>query len=146
MVGISFIITGIWLLSTVRSRGNEKANLKRSIIIGLAQSIAIIPGISRSGSTIATGMLLHMNKEEAARFSFLLSIPTIGGAFIFKIMKTPMGEVITIPNLAGFITSFLVGLLTIKFLLYVIKKGKFYAFAIYLIPLGIATIAYALSL
>ena len=146
LVGISFIITGLWLLSTARLRGMEDINFKRSIIIGIAQSVAIIPGISRSGSTIATGMLLGMDRKKAARFSFLLSIPTIGGAFIFKIMKTPLGDVITTPNIVGFLTSFVVGILTIKFLLYVIKKGKFYAFALYLIPLGIATITYALIL
>ncbi|OYT58371.1 undecaprenyl-diphosphatase [Euryarchaeota archaeon ex4484_178] len=144
VVGIGFIITGIWLLSTSKMRGKEKADLKKSILIGLAQSLAIFPGVSRSGSTIATGMLLKMEKEKAARFSFLLSIPAIGGAFVYKILKTPLANVFTIANIAGFFTAFIVGILTIKFLLYVIKRGRFYAFGFYTICLGILVLLYQL--
>jgi len=144
VVGIGFMVTGIWLLSTHNIRGNKEISLKKSLIIGLAQSIAIFPGISRSGSTIATGMLLHMDREKAARFSFLLSIPTIGGAFIYKILKTPMVDVLTPSNIVGFLTAFIVGMLTIKFLLYIIKKGRFYIFGFYTISLGILILLYLL--
>ena len=145
LVGVSFIITGIWLLSTRWSSSGKSISFGRSFLVGLAQAVAIIPGISRSGSTIATGMLLGFSKEDAARFSFLLSIPTIGGAFVYEVLGTPMNDVLTAPNIAGFITSFIVGLLTIRFLLYTIKKGRFYAFALYVIPLGIITILYAIT-
>jgi undecaprenyl-diphosphatase len=145
LVGVSFIITGVWLLSTKWSFPRKQINFRRSFMVGLGQAVAIIPGISRSGSTIATGMLLGFSKEDAARFSFLLSIPTIGGAFIYEVLSTPMNDVLTAPNIAGFITSFIVGIFTIKFLLYTIKKGRFYAFAFYVIPLGIFTILYALT-
>ena len=146
LVGVSFIITGLWLLSTLWSRPHRDVNFARSFVVGLAQAVAIIPGISRSGSTIATGMLMGFSREDAARFSFLLSIPTIGGAFLYKIFTTPMNNVLTSVNIAGFLTSFIIGILTIKFLLYVIRRGKFYAFAFYTIPLGILTILYALTL
>ncbi len=142
VVGISFIVTGFWLLSTRWARPGKDVNLGRSFTVGLAQAVAILPGISRSGSTIATGMLLGFSREDAARFSFLLSIPTIGGAFLYKVLSTPMENVLTAPNIAGLITSFVVGVLTIKFLLYVIKRGRFYAFAFYTIPLGILTLVY----
>jgi len=142
VVSIGFIVTGVWLLSTYRVKGREQLNLKRSLVIGIAQSIAIFPGISRSGSTIATGMLLNVDKEKAARFSFLLSIPTIGGAFIYKILKTPMVDVFTLSNIVGFITAFIVGILTIKFLLYIIKRGRFYLFGFYTLSLGTLLLLY----
>ncbi len=144
LVGVSFVITGLWLLFTMHIKGGEKLNWKKAGIIGLAQSIAILPGISRSGSTIATGMLLHLDREKAARFSFLLSIPTIGGAFLYEILRTPIKDVLTIPNIAGFLSAFIVGILAIKFLLYVIKKGKFYLFGFYCMALGIVVILYSL--
>ncbi len=144
LVGIALIITGFWLASTYSKNGKEDVNLKKSLIIGLAQSAAILPGISRSGSTISTGMLLNIAKEKAARFSFLMSIPAIGGAFALELFTLPKNEMLNIPNITGFITSFIVGILTIHLLLGIIKRGKFYLFSIYCWILGIAVIIYTL--
>ena len=144
LVGIALIITGLWLISTIKKDGKEDVNLKNTTIIGLAQAAAIFPGISRSGSTIATGMLQNMDKAKAARFSFLLSIPAVGGAFTLEFVKTPLHEMLLTPNLVGFFASFIVGILTIHFLLGVIKRGKFYMFAFYCWALGAAVVVYSL--
>ncbi len=142
IVGIALLITGTWLFSTRHAKGGEKLNGRISLYVGLAQATAIIPGISRSGSTISTGMLLGLEKKDAARFSFLLSMPAIGGAFALKVLSTPTGEVLTLPNIAGFISAFVVGILTIHLLLGIIRRGKFYLFAIYCWTLGALVLAY----
>ncbi len=140
LVGIALLITGAWLFSTVRKRGKEDLNVKNTFLIGIAQATAIIPGISRSGSTISTAILLNVDRSKAARFSFLLSIPSIGGALTLELLSTPLHDIITMANIAGFLTSFVVGLLTIKFLLDIIRRGKFYLFSLYCWAMGIAVI------
>ncbi len=145
LVGSALIITGFWLISTMWKKGREKMNIKNSIWVGLAQSVAILPGISRSGSTISTAMLLNVDKNEAARFSFLLSIPAVAGAFTLEFITIPFHELTSTANLIGFLTSFVVGILTIHFLLGVIKRGKFHLFAFYCWALGIAVVLYALK-
>ncbi len=137
LVGICFLITGVWLLLTRFSGGRKKVNLRSSLLIGLAQAAAILPGISRSGSTIATGMLSGVDKEEAAKFSFLLSIPAIAGALTLEILRYGLSSAATTPNLVGFLTSFIVGVLSIKFLLEVIRRGRFHLFSIYCFGIGL---------
>ncbi len=144
LVGVALLITGFWLISTARKSGKGDVTLKTAMWIGLAQSAAIIPGISRSGSTISTGMLLGVDKARAARFSFLLSIPAIGGAFALELLSIPAHDMFSLPNIVGFIASFTVGLATIHFLLGVIRRGKFYLFALYCWALGTAVIVYSL--
>ncbi len=140
LVGFALLVTGAWLFSTKNKNGKNELNIKNTFIVGLAQAAAIIPGISRSGSTISTAMLLNVDRVKAAKFSFLLSIPSVGGAITLEILSTPLKNVLTAPNIAGFITSFVVGILTIKFLLEVIKRGKFFLFSIYCWLLGSAVI------
>jgi undecaprenyl-diphosphatase len=111
-----------------------------SIAMGLAQALAIFPGISRSGSTISTGMILGIGGHEAARFSFLLSIPAILGATILEGMslftRTPSSQTIYL-LITGAAVSFIAGYVSMKVLLRVVKKGKLYWFAPYCLILGV---------
>ena len=138
---VEFLVTGAILIATIWAidRGRSINSLK-SIIIGIAQAIAIIPAISRSGSTIATGMFLGVSKEKAAEYSFLLSIPAIGGAAVLELPEflklAPASATLAI-YLAGTLISAVVGYLSIAFLISVVRKGKFFYFGLYCIALGI---------
>jgi undecaprenyl-diphosphatase len=138
---IEFLITGFILIATIwaRDRGRKINNLN-SIFIGIAQAIAIVPAISRSGSTIAAGMFSGISKETAAEFSFLLSIPAIGGAAILEIpefLNVASSSTVLNIYLIGTLVAGVIGYLSIAFLLSVIKKGKFYLFGLYCLALGI---------
>ena len=114
----------------------ENISLKQAFLIGLSQSLAIIPGFSRSGTTILTGRLLGVSKEGVTKFTFLLSVPIIVGATIFK-----LGDLVfTTEVIIGILTSFIVGILSIKFLLSYIKKHDFSIFAFYRVILAIIVI------
>ena len=108
-------------------------SFKQAFIIGLSQALAIIPGFSRSGTTILTARLMGLSKEAATKFTFLLSVPIIAGATILKIGSLT----ISLEVVVGILVSFIVGLLTIKFLLNYIKKHDFSVFAIYRVIFGI---------
>lgn len=136
-------VTGGWLiLASIGQRnraGAAKLNLFNSILIGIAQGIAIIPGISRSGATIATGMLSGLDGEKCVRFSFLLSVPAVLGAVLFKFQK--IGEGLTGSEifvfLAGGISAFVFGIAAIKVLLMAVKRKKLYIFGLYCILAGL---------
>lgn len=102
-------------------------SLKQAFLIGLSQALAIIPGFSRSGTTILTARLMGLSKSAATKFTFLLSVPIIAGATILELGNLAF----TLETLVGIIVAFIVGLLTIKFLLSYIKKHDFSVFAIY---------------
>ncbi len=108
-------------------------SFKQALIIGLSQALAIIPGFSRSGTTILTARLMGLSKNAATKFTFLLSVPIIAGAAILKVGDLEMN----IETLVGVFTSFIVGLFTIKFLLSYIKKHDFSVFAIYRVVFAI---------
>jgi undecaprenyl-diphosphatase len=135
LVIIMLGITGtILLLSRYMPKKNEEMTFLKSIVIGLSQAFAILPGISRSGSTIVTGIFMGIDKERAARFSFLMAIPAILGAFVIK-----MNDFITIEHntvvashmIIGTLVSFISGYFAIIWLLDIVKKGKLEWFAIY---------------
>lgn len=137
-VSLSLIFTGIFLLA---SKLIVKRNLRLTILIGLiigfAQATAIIPGISRSGATICMGILMGLSATEAARFSFLLSIPVIFGAAILtavNIRTIPFGYDIM---LLGISSSFLIGWISLKWLLSILNSGKLHWFGIYCIIIGL---------
>lgn len=102
-------------------------NLKQAVIIGLSQALAIIPGFSRSGTTILTARLMGLSKSAATKFTFLLSVPIIAGATILEIGNLEL----TIETFMGVFVAFIVGIISIKFLLNYIKKHDFSIFAIY---------------
>ena len=108
-------------------------SLKQSFIIGCSQDLAVIPGFSRSGTTILAGRLLGISKEAVTKFTFLLSVPIIAGATVLKIPDLEL----SIPVITGIVTSFIVGIISIKFLLRYIKKHDFSIFAFYRIILAI---------
>jgi undecaprenyl-diphosphatase len=138
--GMLLVTSAILLLTRWASREDGNLNTGRTILIGFAQALAIMPGISRSGSTISAGMFLRMKKSEAAEFSFLLSIPAIIGATILQIPQfiRDIGNAeIVINYLAGAIMAAVVGYASIAFLMKIIKKGKFFYFGLYCAVVGI---------
>lgn len=137
LVGSMLLVTAALLAFTYFSKINEgEITFKNSFLIGIAQAIAIMPGISRSGSTISTALLLGINKEKAARFSFLMVLPPILGAMLLKtkdFLETPeIAASISGMNLAvGFLAAFLSGLIACQWMISIVKKGKLIYFAIY---------------
>ena len=111
--------------------------LLKVVYIGLFQSLALFPGFSRSGSTISGGMLLGLSKENAAKFSFLLSIPIILGVGIYQLISVPLTYMNMPSLLMGFVFSFLFGLMAIKFLLNFLKSNKLYPFIVYRVVLAL---------
>lgn len=107
--------------------------------IGLAQGFGVLPGISRSGSTIAGALLCGVDREQAGEFSFLLSIPAILGAFVLQLEDLDeIGSAVGIaPVVAGCISAFIAGIFALSVLMKIVRKGKLEWFAVYLIPLGI---------
>jgi undecaprenyl-diphosphatase len=143
LVGVMLLVTGsfLWLTRWVNKEGRPFVRMGwiDAILIGIAQGLAIIPGISRSGATISMGLFLGLNRELSGRFSFLLSIPAIAGAALIEFQTTGLGNEIWI-SLAGAIAAFVVGLLTLPFLMSVIKTQKLSNFSYYCWMVGILII------
>jgi len=142
-VGIAWIITGFVLIATkfVKHSDIKEVGWFRSILIGCAQAAAIIPGISRSGSTIATGLFLKLDKVEAAKFAFLMSIPAIAGGAILDIKDLtsfPKDSILAL--VLGVISAAVVGYLCIKWMLRIISRGALWGFGVYCLVAGIITI------
>ncbi len=111
----------------------EKITLKQAFIVGCSQAFAVIPGFSRSGTTILAGRLMGISKEAITKFTFLLSVPIIAGAAVLKITDL----VLSVEVVIGVLTSFIVGILSIKFLLKYIKNHDFSVFAFYRVVLAL---------
>ena len=142
LLAFSFIITGLLLLysdniKNGRKRGQD-IRLSDSLVIGCMQAVAIMPGISRSGSTLTAGLHQGLSRETAARFSFLLSIPTILGAavLILKDVAASGEGVSFLPLLFGFLSAMLSGYLSIRFMLNIIKKYKLRYFGYYVFAMA----------
>ncbi len=127
-----------------RVKIDEKVGIRKSVLIGLFQSLALLPGMSRSGSTISGGMLLGLSRRKAARFSFLLSIPIVLGAAVFKIVESfsAVQEVSILTLSVGFVSSLVVGLLAIKFLLTYLGKKDLWVFIVYRLVLITALLTF----
>lgn len=145
-LGVSFLITAVILFTSNRI-SHQKKTLRdmsplEAIAVGTVQGIAIVPGISRSGSTIAAGLFVGLEREFAAEFSFLMSVPAILGSLALQLFKLLKGDLVlgTIsvgPTVVGTIMAALSGLFAIRVMLRVIKKGKLNYFAIYVAILGV---------
>ena len=137
-VALALIVTGIILIFS-KWFLNKKSDLTlvKGFCIGLAQALAIIPGISRSGATICAGLMMGLSSEEAARFSFLLAIPAIAGAGLLTAIDIDKISIGMDVMAVGLLSSFLVGLVALKWLLNLLKTGKFYWFGVYCLLLGI---------
>ena len=144
LVGFMLIVTAIFLAFTFYAKQKEKEiSFRDALIIGLAQTFAILPGISRSGSTIATGLLLGNKKSEVAKFSFLMVLVPIIGENILSMFKTDIsqaGSIDTSVLVIGFIAAFVSGLLACSWMIKLVKKGKLIYFAIYCLIIGLFAI------
>ncbi|MBN2384362.1 undecaprenyl-diphosphate phosphatase [bacterium] len=145
LTGCMLLVTALFLFLTrfmkKQTIERDTFSLGNALIIGLAQSVALLPGISRSGATISMALLLGIEREWAARFSFLLSIPAILGAFILELEDfSQLDQSSLVAVIAGTITAALVGYLALKILMKVVKKGVFYRFAYYCLIIGITAL------
>lgn len=140
VIGIALAVMGIILYIVDKSAKSDVAyenmTFKQTFLIGLSQSLAFIPGVSRSGITMTTGRMLGIKRESVAKYSFLLSTPIVAGATLYKLQDF----VFSVPFFIGIAVSFIVGIFVIKFLLEFLKKGSFKVFAIYRVIVGIAII------
>ena len=147
VVGCCLLLTALLLAFSYYYKPKQKENisLKDAFVIGVAQACAVLPGLSRSGSTIATGLLLGDNKAKLAQFSFLMVIPPILGEALLDGMKMMKGEAVAgdIPTLSlvvGFLAAFVSGCLACKWMINIVKRGKLIYFAIYCAIVGVLTL------
>ncbi|PCJ28540.1 MAG: UDP-diphosphatase [Flavobacteriales bacterium] len=147
LVGSMLLVTALLLILADKAKStNKKVGIKESIIIGVSQAIAILPGISRSGATISTSVLLGIDREKAARFSFLMVVPLILGKIARDIMDGAFdvidGSVLN--YVVGFIAAFITGILACTWMIKLVKKSKLRYFAYYCLVIGVAAIVYSL--
>ena len=146
LVGSMLIITSLLLYFADKAKSTTKnLSFLNSMIIGVSQAIAILPGISRSGATISTSVLLGIDKEKSARFSFLMVVPLIIGKISKDIFS---GEIAfnssdSLPLLFGFISAFIVGIIACKLMIQIVKNSNLKYFAFYCIILGSGVILYS---
>lgn len=143
VVGVCLLVTAGLVASTKRFGAGEKETLDvpRAILLGLAQGLAVLPGLSRSGTTIAFGMAMGLRPEAAFRLSFLLSLPAVLGACVLELSDPEVLATFGAPALFGAVVSLVIGVLTLYSLRGVIQRGRFAFFALYLVPLGLAMLA-----
>ena len=145
-VGFAFLLTGTILWLTRRAGGQREApSTTGALGIGLMQAIAILPGVSRSGSTVAAGMWSGLGPQRAAEFSFLMAVPTIAGAAALEVREAVAltGTVGAGPLLAACVAAFVSGIWAIRFLVALLRRGRFHAFAPYCWVLGVLTLGVA---
>ena len=151
IVGCMLLVTAALLIFSyyAKPRQKEKISWRDALIIGIAQACAVMPGLSRSGSTIATGLMLGNKKESLAQFSFLMVIPPILGEALLDVLKMVKGENVTgsmetLPLVVGFVAAFVAGCVACKWMINIVKRGKLVYFGIYCAIVGLVTIAYSL--
>lgn len=147
LIGAMLLITGILLFWADKAKNtNKKVSFGNALIIGIAQAIAILPGISRSGATISTSVLLGIDREKATRFSFLMVVPLILGKMAKDVMD---GEFTATSNaplelIFGFIAAFVTGILACIWMIKLVKNSKLTYFAIYCFVIGLIAIVFGL--
>lgn len=157
VVGGCLILTSILLAFSyfAKPRPKEKISPMNAFVIGLAQACAVLPGLSRSGSTIATGLLLGNKKEKLAQFSFLMVIPPILGEALLDLRhiispgtkhaaEVAAGQMDTLPMIVGFVAAFISGCFACKWMINIVKKGKLIYFAIYCALVGAGLLIFGL--
>ncbi len=151
IVGICLLVTALLLTFSYYARPRERENISlgHAFIIGLAQAIAVLPGLSRSGSTIATGLMLGEKKSNMAQFSFLMVIPPILGEALLDVLKMVKGESLGaeigwLPLTVGFLAAFISGCVACKWMIGIVKKGKLIYFAYYCAIAGVISLIYDL--
>jgi undecaprenyl-diphosphatase len=149
LVGIMLVVTALLLTFSyvAKPRQRESISWWSAFIIGLSQAVAVLPGLSRSGATIATGLLLGNKKELVAKFSFLMVIiPILGEAFL-ELISGDMANTTSIPVsslVIGFLAAFVSGSIACKWMITLVQKGKLIWFALYCALLGISTVVFSL--
>ena len=145
IIAIALIIMGIILYIVDKNSKSEveykNMNFKQTFIIGLSQALAFIPGVSRSGVTMTTARAMGIKRESAAKYSFMLSAPIVLAATAYKFKDF----VFNLPFIVGVLSSFIVGIIVIKFLLNYLQKGSFKGFALYRIAIGILVLIIAVT-
>ena len=146
ILGFGFLITALILFLSkftfVRSVKSKSLNVWNSLIIGISQVLSVLPGVSRSGTTISTGMIIGADKKEVAKFSFLIFIPAILGATLLEFKD--IGMITNIPAMIiGMIFTMITGYIALKLLMNIIEKDKFWYFSIYCFILGIIVLMFA---
>ena len=147
LVGSMLLVTGLLLFLADKAKASaKKVGVKHAILIGVSQAIAILPGISRSGATISTAVLLGIDKEKAARFSFLMVVPLIFGKMAKDILSGDLQYENTtyIPLLVGFIFAFITGIFACKWMIKLVKSSQLKYFAYYCFAIGGIVIATSL--
>lgn len=145
VVGICLLVTALLLAFAYFAKPRQKADIsmRDAFIIGLSQAVAVLPGLSRSGTTIATGLLLGNNKEKLAQFSFLMVIPPILGEALLETIDLLSGSAEAVTNVVpasvliiGFLAAFVSGCIACKFMIELVKRGKLIYFAVYCAIVG----------
>ena len=149
LIGICLIITGtiLWFAERVGKnfRDIERMNYRNAITIGIFQALALLPGISRSGSTIVGGLLLGLTRELAVKFAFLVSIPSVLGAFVLELPKAfdqGFDMDLAVPIVIGMIVAAVSGVIAIKTMIKVVTGKKLFIFSVYTWILGVAVVIY----
>lgn len=151
VVGVCLLLTACLLLFShyAQPRRKEQISLRDAFIIGLGQACAVLPGLSRSGTTIATGLLLGNNKAGMAQFSFLMVIPPILGEALLEVMKginhgmeAATAGISTGALVTGFLAAFISGMIACKWMINLVKRGKLTYFAYYCVVVGLICLAY----
>lgn len=151
IVGCCLLVTAALIIFSYYARPRQKENISLgdAFVIGLAQAAAVLPGLSRSGSTIATGLLLGNKKERLAQFSFLMVIPPILGEALLDMLKmmkdgteAATAGIGIVPLAAGFLTAFVSGCLACKWMIGIVRRGKLVYFGIYCALVGLALILF----
>ena len=152
IVGIMLLVTAALLTFSYFAKPRQKENISpiHAFVIGIAQACAVMPGLSRSGSTIATGLLLGNKKEKLAQFSFLMVIPPILGEALLDIKDMfevgfgeAMGGLSPVAAIVGFLAAFISGCIACKWMINLVKKGKLVWFAVYCVIIGVVAIIFA---
>ncbi|MFD0861071.1 undecaprenyl-diphosphate phosphatase [Sungkyunkwania multivorans] len=147
LVGCMLLVTAVLLFFADKAKNtNKNVSYTNAVIIGISQAIAMLPGISRSGATISTSVLLGNDKSKAARFSFLMVVPLIFGAIAKDILggELSFDSQQMLPLSLGFIAAFLSGLFACKWMIALVKNSKLTYFAIYCVIVGLLAIAFAI--
>ncbi|GAB7258090.1 undecaprenyl-diphosphate phosphatase [uncultured Polaribacter sp.] len=147
LVGCMLLLTALLLLLADKAKNTEKkVSFFNAVIIGVSQAIAMLPGISRSGATISTSVLLGIDRTRAAKFSFLMVVPLIFGKIGKDVLSGDLNFQSSemMPIIAGFIAAFLAGLLACKWMISLVKKSKLSYFSIYCAIVGFIAIGYSL--
>lgn len=148
VVGAGLLVSAVMVSTTqtrrARTAEGELLPLKYALLVGIAQGLAVMPGVSRSGTTIAVAMLLGMRGPAAFRFSFLLSLPAVAGAVVLELARPGALDAVPVAVWVGGAVAIVVGVVSLLALRKLVVQGRFWIFALYLVPVGVGVILWDL--